>query len=89
MDSGIYQHFKGGIYAAIAIAKHSNNLEEYIVYIDDKGEFWIRSKTEFLQYITKEEYEGLRFDLIEKVNFTIIDKDYNTVQELLNSFKIG
>lgn len=88
MDSGIYQHFKGGVYAAIAIAKNSSNLEEYIVYIDDKGEFWIRSKTEFLQYISKEEYEGLRFDLIEKVNFKIVTEDFKTIEELMNSYKI-
>lgn len=88
MDSGIYQHFKGGIYAAIAIAKHSDNLEEYIVYIDDKGEFWIRSRTEFLQYITKEEYEGLRFDLVEKINFKIVTEDFKTIEELMNSYKI-
>jgi hypothetical protein len=88
MDSGIYQHFKGGIYAAIAIAKNSSNLEEYIIYIDDKGEFWIRSKTEFLQYISKEEYEGLRFDLVEKVKFKIVTEDFQAIEELMNSYKV-
>ena len=39
----LYKHYKGNIYKIIAIAKHSETLEDMIVYesIDD-GKIWAR-----------------------------------------------
>jgi len=40
---GLYRHFKGGLYYALAVAQHSETKEEMVVYkgvSDDK--FWVR-----------------------------------------------
>lgn len=47
LELGLYQHSKGGLYWVVGIAKHSETLEEMVVYRkyhgpDDLGEFWVR-----------------------------------------------
>jgi hypothetical protein len=48
---GIYRHFKGGIYRVIGIAKHSETLEDYVVYEalceNKSGQLWIRPQSKF------------------------------------------
>ena len=41
---GFYRHFKGGCYEVIGIAKHSETLEEMVVYraCYDEGTLWVR-----------------------------------------------
>lgn len=41
---GRYKHFKGKEYEVIGIAKHSENLEEMVVYraLYGSGELWVR-----------------------------------------------
>ena len=41
-----YKHYKGNLYKIIALGKHSENLEEIIVYQSVKdGQIWIRPKS--------------------------------------------
>lgn len=64
---GKYRHFKGKEYRLINVAKHSETMEEYVVYqkLYDDGGFWIRSKEMFFEDVEKLEYKGPRFIFIE------------------------
>jgi hypothetical protein len=59
---GLYEHFKGGKYHVLGVAKHSETLEEYVVYIhlgkDSFGtdnSMWIRPASMFKESV---EIEG-------------------------------
>ena len=43
VKKGIYKHFKGGIYRVIGVGKHSESLDEMVVYqsVSDGG-IWVR-----------------------------------------------
>ena len=58
----IYQHYKGNEYKIIALAKHSETLEEMVVYqsIKDK-QVWVRPISMWNDIIN--EHKTLRFTL--------------------------
>ena len=64
IPKGIYKHFKGHVYKVIGIAKHSETLEEQVVYvsISDGTDIWVRPATMFLDVI---ERDGKRFQRFE------------------------
>lgn len=64
MKLGIYEHYKKKRYEVIGVARHSETLEELVVYraLYDSEEFgnqalWIRPKNMFLEEI---EIDGIR-----------------------------
>ena len=67
MEKGKYKHYKGNFYEVIDIAKHSETLEEMVVYRELYGnnEFWVRPKEMFLEKVSINGKEVQRF---EKVN---------------------
>lgn len=63
---GIYKHFKGTTHIVLAVAKHSETLEEMVVYTHD-GEhagIWVRPLTMFLEEIERDGKKFQRFELI-------------------------
>lgn len=42
--SGVYKHYKGNYYRVLGIARHSETLEDMVVYqaLYGKGELWVR-----------------------------------------------
>lgn len=44
IEKGIYRHFKGNMYEVLAVAKHSETLEEMVVYkaLYGEGGIWVR-----------------------------------------------
>lgn len=50
---GIYQHFKGKIYKVIGLARHSETLEDLVIYQAqyDKKQIWARPKKMFLEKV--------------------------------------
>lgn len=68
---GKYQHYKGKLYEVIGIARHSETLEEHIVYraLYDSKKFgpkalWIRPKKMFLETIEKNGEKIQRFKYV-------------------------
>ena len=56
-----YRHFKGKEYEVIAIGKHSETLEEMVVYKALYGDFsiWIRPLSMFTTKLDKEKYPDI------------------------------
>ncbi len=72
IPKGIYKHFKGHIYKVIGTAKHSETLEEQVVYvsISDDNELWVRPANMFLDMV---ERDGKRFQRFEFLGDSISD----------------
>ncbi len=68
---GKYQHYKGKFYEVISVARHSETLEELVVYraLYDSEEFgknalWVRPKKMFLEYVNVDGKEVPRFKYV-------------------------
>ena len=68
---GKYRHFKGKMYEVLGIGRHSETLEELVVYraLYDSGEFgknalWVRPKAMFLEKTVKDGKEIPRFEFV-------------------------
>ena len=50
---GIYEHFKGKRYRVLHIARHSETIEEFVVYqqLYGTGDVWIRPLSMFLESV--------------------------------------
>lgn len=61
--NGNYQHYKGNMYRVIGVAKHSETLDEYVVYQALYGEkqIWIRPKKMFLEMVESDGVVTPRF----------------------------
>ena len=61
-----YRHFKGNVYRVLHIAKHSETLEEIVVYQAMYGEngVWVRPKAMFEEIIEREGKAFRRFEPI-------------------------
>lgn len=58
---GTYRHFKGTLHKVIALAKHSETLEEMVVYThEDTGEVWVRPYDLFTSKVDKEKYPEVK-----------------------------
>lgn len=73
VENGIYEHYKGKRYKVIGVARHSETLEEFVVYraLYDSEEFgnralWIRPKAEFLGKVEMDGVRRPRFEYIGK-----------------------
>ena len=50
---GKYEHYKGGQYEVLGVAKHSETMEQFVVYkaLYDEGELWIRPLKMFMEEV--------------------------------------
>ena len=64
---GQYEHYKGLRYKVLAVARHSETLEELVVYQALYGEqgIWVRPLLMFLENITLNGESRPRFKLIQ------------------------
>ena len=60
---GLYRHFKGNLYKLLYVAKHSETLEEMVVYQALYGEqgIWVRPASMWNEHVERDGYSGPRF----------------------------
>ena len=60
---GRYRHFKGNEYEVIGTARHSETLEELVVYraLYDNGGLWVRPAAMWSEIVDRDGYRGARF----------------------------
>jgi hypothetical protein len=68
MKTGKYRHYKGREYEVIGIARHSETLEELVVYkalYQMEGEnLWVRPKSMFCEMVVLDGKETPRFQFL-------------------------
>jgi hypothetical protein len=68
IELGLYKHYKGNIYEVIGVAKHSETLEEMVVYkatYQAEGQnLWVRPLKLFLETIIINGQSVKRFEKI-------------------------
>lgn len=64
---GKYRHFKGNEYRVLYTARHSETLEEFVVYqaLYGEGGIWIRPAQMWAEHIERDGYAGPRFAYIQ------------------------
>lgn len=66
---GLYVHYKNKKYKVIGVARHSETLEEVVVYEalypNDLGKLWVRPKKMFCEIVTVDDYTGPRFKFVK------------------------
>ncbi|MEE0896622.1 MAG: DUF1653 domain-containing protein [Acutalibacteraceae bacterium] len=65
---GKYRHFKGNEYEVVAIAKHSETLEEMVVYkaLYGDGGYWVRPASMWNETVTRDGKTFKRFEFLGK-----------------------
>lgn len=64
---GEYKHYKGNRYKVLGVARHSETLEELVIYQKLYGDhgFWVRPLGMFLETVTQ---EGKRVPRFQKIS---------------------
>ena len=63
IEPGTYRHFKGNRYRVIGVARHSETLEEMVVYqaLYGEGGLWVRPAAMWNETVKRDGYCGPRF----------------------------
>lgn len=69
IKKGIYKHFKGNYYLVVHIGKHTDTLDEFVVYkaLYDNGDIWIRPLYQFEEAVKYNNKCVPRFEFIMNV----------------------
>jgi len=67
---GIYQHYKGNKYLVLSVVKHTETLEDMVLYItlyeNEMSKMWVRPLEMFLEEIEFEGRKMPRFTFISE-----------------------
>ena len=72
LEKGKYKHYKGNFYEVLGIARHSETLEELVVYKAlyesefSKDALWVRPLAMFLEEVEINGEKVPRFEFVEK-----------------------
>ena len=60
---GRYRHYKGGRYEVLGVVRHSESLDPLVLYrpLDEDVGLWVRPYAMFLETVTHDGREQLRF----------------------------
>lgn len=60
---GRYRHFKGKEYELLGVARHSETLEDMVVYraLYGEGSLWVRPASMWSEAVGRDGYSGPRF----------------------------
>ena len=62
---GVYRHFKGGIYEVVGVGRHSESLEDMVIYRNrESGEFWVRPASMWNETVEFQGEKVFRFTFI-------------------------
>ncbi|WP_144994195.1 DUF1653 domain-containing protein [Polystyrenella longa] len=66
MQPGRYRHYKGNEYLVLEVARHSETMEELVVYRQDYGDkgLWVRPREMFEELVTVDGTPTPRFAYI-------------------------
>jgi hypothetical protein len=69
MKHGLYKHYKGMLYHVIGTCRHSETLEEMVVYraLYDDYSLWVRPKEMFLESVEVNDKLLPRFQYIHEM----------------------
>lgn len=69
IQPGRYRHFKGREYEVIGVARHSETMEELVVYraLYGEGGLWLRPAAMWSEIVERDGWSGPRFMRIEEV----------------------
>lgn len=67
IQPGKYRHYKGKEYEVIGLAKHSETLEDLVVYkaLYGDGQMWVRPVKMFEEFVEVDGKKVPRFEFIE------------------------
>ena len=67
ITSGKYRHFKGNLYEVLTVAKHSETLEEMVVYraLYGEGGLWVRPAAMWNETVERDGKTVKRFEFAE------------------------
>lgn len=82
--AGRYRHYKGNEYTVVGTARHSETLEELVVYRQEYGEFglWVRPKEMFRETVTIDGQQLPRFEPLRLSREEIGHSITNVFEEL-------
>lgn len=68
VQKGKYKHYKGFFYKVIDTARHSESLEDMVIYQElyGKQKFWVRPIEIFIEYVEIEGKMCKRFEFISE-----------------------
>ena len=66
IKTGLYRHFKGNEYQVLEVARHSETLEEFVVYraLYGEGGLWIRPLAMFTETVERDGELIPRFEYV-------------------------
>ena len=64
----VYRHFKGNFYEVIGVARHSETMEEMVVYraLYGEGGLWVRPAAMWTETVDRDGYHGPRFQFVDE-----------------------